>query len=185
MQADSRERGCSYLGRDRTSFVLLATDQSAESIVVEPNLCLMTRLVSGSEQREGNYEGRNIEQRTTLQTWTLSIMGDRIPMTNHSFRWERCKVQLVKRAFALFGEPPSTWTVRLVVWEGCGGLQGSPFPTRLPATFLFKLLLIAISPWIYSFFSEEPLLATTLENASRRLFFDSIKGIKLEYFIIN
>ena len=71
MQADSRERGCSYLGRDRASFVLLETDQSAESIVVEPNLCLMTRLVSGSKQREGSYEGRNIEQLKSPKTNVL------------------------------------------------------------------------------------------------------------------
>ena len=108
MQADSTERGCSYPGRDWPSFVLLEANQSAEAIVAEPNRVPITGQVAGSGVREGGREGLNVKRWTTRETWNLSIMGDRFPMTNHSFLWERSKVQMVKRAFALFGEPPYT-----------------------------------------------------------------------------
>ena len=78
MQADSTERGCSYRGRDRSSFVLLEADQSAEAIVVEPNLCLMTDRVVGSERREGSYEGLNVKRPKYCISF-VGLLGDRFP----------------------------------------------------------------------------------------------------------
>jgi hypothetical protein len=68
----------------QSSLVLLETDQSAETIVVEPNLCLMTNRVVGSGQREGSYEGLNMElllavrYTTNLETeqWMLVYRTD-------------------------------------------------------------------------------------------------------------
>ena len=73
-----------------------------------PDTLCTGQVVAGSGAREGSREGLNVEQRAIRETWKLSMMGDRFPMANHPFRWERCKVQLVKRAVVLFDEPPYT-----------------------------------------------------------------------------
>ena len=86
-----------------------------------PDTLCTGQVVAGSGAREGSREGLNVEQRATRETWNLSIMGDRFPTANHPFRWERCKVQLVKRAVVLFDEPPYT---------ACPVPKGSGRPVR-------------------------------------------------------
>ncbi len=51
------ERGCSYRGRGRSSFVLLEADQSAEAIVAEPNLVLMTDGLLAAKQERVTVKG--------------------------------------------------------------------------------------------------------------------------------
>ncbi len=57
MQAASTERGCSYPGRSWSSFVLLEAKKSAEAIVAEPNLVLMTYYVVGRRQERVAVKG--------------------------------------------------------------------------------------------------------------------------------
>ncbi len=81
-----------YKGKEKNLRVKVPYRQVAEAIVAEPNRIAMTDRVVGSGMREGSREGLKVERRTLRETWNLFTMGDRFPMTNHSFRWGKCKV---------------------------------------------------------------------------------------------